>query len=337
MEVIETGTLNIKFKYTWTIHNFSKRFEENEDEILSPLFPEEGYRGLQWHLVVYPKGANLECWNFVSIFVQFVSGTKNIEDIPGSIKLQILNFPSKEIPIRENHLNLSTYNTVVGFGEFIERNVLLDGLIDDKLIIFCEISTAIDYQSASTESRLGNDFGTLFEYQDFNDVTLSVGRRKLKAHKAILGARSPVFEAMFKYDMKENLLNDVNITDVEYEVLKEMLRFMYTEKIQNLKEVQLGLLIAADKYQLDELKTICEKSLLSVDISAQNFFEIFVTADTHRAFLLKNVVLNYIRTHFETIISTPGWKTLMRDYPDLVEEAFRVLSENSSVIETLRQ
>lgn len=60
-------------------------------------------------------------------------------------------------------------------------------------------------------------------------------------------ARSPVFAAMFEHEMEERKHNRVDITDVDHEVLKEMLRFIYTGKAPNLDKMADDLLAAADK------------------------------------------------------------------------------------------
>ena len=64
---------------------------------------------------------------------------------------------------------------------------------------------------------------------------------------APLLARSDVFAAMFEHEMEERKLNRVAITDVDHEVLKEMLRFIYTGKAPNLEKMADDLLAAADK------------------------------------------------------------------------------------------
>ena len=97
------------------------------------------------------------------------------------------------------------------------------------------------------ECRLSDDMGQLFESQRFSDVTLSVGGREFQAHKALLAARSPVFAAMFEHEMEERKHNRVDITDVDHEVLREMLRFIYTGKTNNLEKMADDLLAAADK------------------------------------------------------------------------------------------
>lgn len=97
------------------------------------------------------------------------------------------------------------------------------------------------------ECRLPDDLGSLFENQKFSDVTLAVENREFQAHKSILAARSPVFAAMFEHEMEERKHNRVEITDVDHEVLREMLRFIYTGKASNLEKMADDLLAAADK------------------------------------------------------------------------------------------
>ena len=48
--------------------------------------------------------------------------------------------------------------------------------------------------------------------------------------------------------------NRVDIQDVDHEVLREMLRFVYTGKALNLDKMADRLLAAADRYDLEPLK-----------------------------------------------------------------------------------
>ena len=52
----------------------------------------------------------------------------------------------------------------------------------------------------------------------FADAVLHCGGRDFQCHKAILAARSQVFEAMFKYDMEEKKSSRVEVKDCEPEV-----------------------------------------------------------------------------------------------------------------------
>ena len=59
----------------------------------------------------------------------------------------------------------------------------------------------------------------------FSDVTLVCGEEEIRAHKAILAARSPVFKAMFAHKMSEALEGKAVIEDIRAEVLHEVLRW----------------------------------------------------------------------------------------------------------------
>lgn len=55
---------------------------------------------------------------------------------------------------------------------------------------------------------------------------------------------------MFEHEMEERKRNRVDITDVDHEVLREMLRFIYTGRAPNLDKMADDLLAAADKVSI---------------------------------------------------------------------------------------
>jgi speckle-type POZ protein len=108
--------------------------------------------------------------------------------------------------------------------------------------------TAVKVQECNLACQLGNllDTGLL------SDVSLILADGKhFKGHKAILAARSPVFGAMFEHEMEERKNGRVQILDVESDVFKEMLQFIYTGKTTKLKEMAPELLAAADKVRAE--------------------------------------------------------------------------------------
>lgn len=50
----------------------------------------------------------------------------------------------------------------------------------------------------------------------------------LRAHRALLAARSSVFEAMLSRDMQERRTNVIEINDLDPPVVQAMLEYMYT-------------------------------------------------------------------------------------------------------------
>lgn len=119
---------------------------------------------------------------------------------------------------------------------------------------------------------------------------------------------------MFEHEMEERKQNRVAIVDVDHEVLKEMLRFIYTGKAPNLDKMADDLLAAADKvrsysykqtnrfnfcsylqYALEKLKVMCEEALC-VNLSVETAADTLILADLHSADQLKAQTIEFINT-----------------------------------------
>lgn len=328
----------VKFSYMWTINNFSFCREEMGEVLKSSTFSAGANDKLKWCLRVNPKGLDEESKDYLSLYLLLVSCNKS--EVRAKFKFSILNAKREETKAMESQ---RAYRFVQGkdwgFKKFIRRDFLLDeanGLLpDDKLTIFCEVSVVADSVNISGQSnavlfkvpecRLPDDLGGLFENQKFSDVTLTVCGREFQAHKAILAARSPVFSAMFEHEMEERKQNRVDITDVDHEVLREMLRFIYTGKAANLDKMADDLLAAADKYALERLKVMCEESLCT-GLNVDNAAETLILADLHSADQLKGQAIEFINTHAAEAMETPGFKSMIHSHPHLMAEAFRALA-----------
>ena len=105
-----------------------------------------------------------------------------------------------------------------------------------------------------------------------------------------------MFAAMFEHEMEERKHNRVEISDVDHEVFREMLRFIYTGKAANLERMADDLLAAADKYALERLKVMCEEALCT-NLSTENSAEVLILADLHSADQLKAQAIDFINTY----------------------------------------
>ncbi|KAJ6649003.1 Speckle-type POZ protein-like B [Pseudolycoriella hygida] len=74
------------------------------------------------------------------------------------------------------------------------------------------------------KSTFLDDFNNIFNTGDFTDVTVTCKGQRFNAHKTVLAARSPVFAAMFRSKMKEAESCLIDITDMEADILMEMLK-----------------------------------------------------------------------------------------------------------------
>ncbi|GFS72389.1 speckle-type POZ protein [Nephila pilipes] len=176
-------------------------------------------------------------------------------------------------------------------------------------------------------NELSNDLSRLLdpETASFVDVHLKCGSVAIPAHKSILSMRSPVFSAMFSSEMEETRQNEVNITDVDVPVLRMMLKYVYTGKVENLTVSSAGdLLYAADKYQLKGLKTRCSDYLKST-VSIENVLGILSLGDLLDPDL-KMFAMDFICEkcdEFPDLERTEEWKNLQKEKVPL---AFEVLT-----------
>ena len=165
----------------------------------------------------------------------------------------------------------------------------------------------------TSNDQIVQHFEELFKNKTFSDVTIDVHGHQFQAHKNIL-ARSPVFAAMFGHETAENLPSILSVPDIEPEVFEELLRFIYTGRIERLQELAAKLLIAADKYLLKNLVLEFENYLIR-KILAENCTEVLALAESHSLKNMKQSALNFIRRCPAEVMATDSWKKAKRDNP----------------------
>lgn len=129
------------------------------------------------------------------------------------------------------------------------------------------------------------------------------------------------FAAMLHHvDTSESKTGILEIKDVEYNVVKEMLQFIYCGRSSSeLSEIASELMIAADKYRLEELKNHCEQSLIQ-SINFENACQLLIIADIYGALNLRKKVLHFIKLHPKKITATAGWQTIIKEHPQLATD-----------------
>ncbi|KAL7303412.1 hypothetical protein TKK_0004596 [Trichogramma kaykai] len=151
-----------------------------------------------------------------------------------------------------------------------------------------------EFKKKNLESKL--NFEWIFLDKKFSDVVLRTAcGKQVPAHRLVLATASPVFQAMFNHDMLENNSRVVNMTDVNHKVAVEMLQYIYTGSV-NIQDFFLAaeVLVAAEKYQLEELKNECEQILIS-HLSTENAIEALKMADTYNAKHLEKGAVDFIK------------------------------------------
>ncbi|XP_066368909.1 BTB/POZ and MATH domain-containing protein 1-like [Miscanthus floridulus] len=131
--------------------------------------------------------------------------------------------------------------------------------------------------------------------------------------------------------MNERSSESVRIEDIDADVFKAMLHFIYTDWAPELDQepevaaMAQHLLAAADRYGLDRLKLICGSKLpggISIDTVATTL----ALAEQHNCSLLKAKCVDFIARSPETldaVLTTEGYNHLVESYPLVLTELVR--------------
>ena len=283
----------------WKIEDFCKCNAKFTDSLISPTFSIHEMKGNIYMKKEVEPQSNTK---YIGMFLHMKELRNNINV---SFVFSILTKENEVFKLK-GRKEFTTPSHIWGFSHYLRSTSPI--LANGQLTIQCKISVdqneIQDKQSLTTETNLTESFNfEKFLFSELlSDVQLIVGEEVLYAHKFILVARSDVFAAMFTHEMKESMENKVKIEDVDCKVVKEMLRYIYTQKVDKIDEtITEDLLAVADKYLLNELKSICEKNLIK-KLSNDNFVNCLVTADKCKLNDLKKETVQFIAFNSDDII-----------------------------------
>ncbi|CAL4941849.1 unnamed protein product [Urochloa decumbens] len=318
--------------------------------------------GHQWVIRYYPNGSTSEVKDYISIFLNLdetiASSVKagyqfRFEDKVG------------EQPLTLEEVRSFKSNSW-GYTKFIQREELEKSrhLKGDCFMVRCDIvvvndfcaveETAVDAPPRFVSvppSSLHQHLGDLLLSEKGADVVFDVGGQTFSAHRCVLAARSPVFSAELFGTMKESdTAGVICVDDMEAQVFKALLCFVYTDSLPKTKKTEEDeneekeeeeqgqqdedeedvmaqhLLVAADRYNLERLKLICEEKLCRY-IDVETVATILTLAEQHHCDGLKKACLNFLNTpaNLRAVMATDGFKHLSRSCPAVMEELIAML------------
>jgi speckle-type POZ protein len=222
---------------------------------------------------------------------------------------------------------------------------------DDCIFVQCAINVLLgepnDPAAVGAVSRpvasvpscdLNQQFGELLRCQKGADITFLVSGEFVKAHRSVLAARSPVFMAELFGDMKERASPCIEINDMDAEVFRTFLYFVYTDTIPILDQkgehetlLAQHLLDAADRYGLERLKRICVEKVCT-DISVDTVATTLALAEQHGCSSLKSKCLKFILATPENlyaVAATEGYKHLEASCPSILTELLKLMAKGN--------
>ncbi|XP_042434171.1 BTB/POZ and MATH domain-containing protein 3-like isoform X1 [Zingiber officinale] len=311
--------------------------------------------GFQWAIYFYPDGKNPEDNSlYVSVFIALASeGT----DVRALFELTMIDQSGKgnhkvhshfERALEGGPYTLKYRGSMWGYKRFYRRTALetSDYLKDDCLVMHCtvgvvrnRIETPTQFSINVPSSDLGQCLKELLKSGIGSDIVFQVGDETFQAHKQILAARSPVFNAQFFGLIGNPDVDRVIVDDVEPPVFKAMLIFIYSDELPDVHEL-IGsvsmststiiiqhLLAAADRYGLERLSLLCEAKLCE-GITADTVATTLALAEQHQCVQLKNVCLKFIaiRENLGAVMQTEGFDYLEATCPTVLAELLETVA-----------
>ncbi|WOK96960.1 BTB/POZ and MATH domain-containing protein 3 isoform X1 [Canna indica] len=357
-------TVNGSHQYTITGFSLAKGMGPGK-YMSSDTFSVGGY---QWAIYFYPDGKNLEDNSlYVSVFIALASeGT----DVRALFELTMLDQSGKgrhkvhshfERALEGGPYTLKYRGSMWGYKRFYRRTALetSDYLKDDCLIMNCtvgvvrnRIETPMQLSINVPSSDLGQCLKELLKSGIGSDIIFQVDDETFQAHKQILAARSPVFNAQFFGLIGNPNMDRIVVEDVEPPVFKAMLIFIYSDELPDVHELMGSLsmctstimiqhlLAAADRYGLERLRLLCEAKLCE-GITADTVATTLALAEQHQCIQLKNVCLKFIavRENLGAVMQTEGFNYLETTCPSVLAELLEtvaVVDDDSSPVSRKR-
>lgn len=219
-----------------------------------------------------------------------------------------------------------------GYSKFVKQSAIYNpkNKADGKIIIVCKIivhNISNKDQNSFSRLHLLIDFEKLFLEKKFTDLTvISSDKKNLYVHKAILASRSPVFSAMLEHNMEEKMKNIVNIEDIKYEVLFQLFRFIYSGNA-NIESMLLEILPAADKYAVEGLKQLCERTMIE-NLTIETAIKYLIEAKKNNCNIVQ-VIVDYIVINSKILVESEEFISLGISNPDLTQKIMKALVDTT--------
>ncbi|KAJ8683277.1 hypothetical protein QAD02_019069 [Eretmocerus hayati] len=281
--------------------NFSKREKRVGYSISSTPYV---IGGCEFHLRVYPWGDTIRNEEYVSIYLKMYQCTN--PSIQFSMSIMDLN--GNRILTQERGSRMYNYiKNELDWGRstfekcsFLAEKVL--PVTGDQLIVLCEAFGLDDCETLYMRERLFS-YGKFLNNKDYSDVKIVASGKTIYAHKVVLISGNEVFASILNHDCQESRENIIKIEDIEYNVMLELMRFIYTGQVRNIEKVVKKLLIAADKYGIEALKSKCEKFLCRA-ICTHDVLDSMILANCYRLNNLEKAALNFFTIHSKDIVKS---------------------------------
>ncbi|CAO4364921.1 Protein CBR-BATH-44 [Caenorhabditis briggsae] len=336
--------------HLWTIRGFSQldcRYLETsakiKDMAIQPTSQPSGSAALPdlpditFRIRLHPQG-NKESNKDFTFFQCFTNQSTHTGSptFKAKFKFAVHNERGEETPTTV----YSGTQQLHGYFEYIRREVLMSHVQPgDDLYLSLSIFITFDTVTKASQTvryippdmpkptEVTKDLENLFRSGKHADFTFVIEGRELKAHKAILAARSPVFAAMMESHTAESQNSRVVLGEIEYEVVQQLLNYIYSGTCTKMGGYALEILAAADRFALPGLKNLAEAAMKN-GLSAETVCKQLAHADLYNMTEFKKEAIKFICLNANAVIASEGFTDLTRTKPHIIGDIMSSLAND---------
>ncbi|KAF7092427.1 hypothetical protein CFC21_094921 [Triticum aestivum] len=311
---------------------------------------EFGVGGHCWLIKCFPNGKSTDCADFVSLDVVLDDDDDGKTPVKAKFTFSFIDQVEMQNPLYVGQAETCSFpskGSSWGYDRFVrkdavERSMNLEAecftIRCDIMVCNTEDDDAAGHGNGVRLPDICHHFNNLLQTKVGADVTFEVSGETFPAHRCVLAARSKVFMAQLFGPMKETS-TVIHIKDMEAKVFRALLSFIYTDSFPGMEmddmeddetevdEMRLqwlqDLLVAADRYDLQRLKFICEMQL-SENIQVSSVASTLVLAEQHHCSGLKEACFKFIQAQspscLQTLMASHGWQHILATYPLVLNE-----------------
>jgi len=162
---------------------------------------------------------------------------------------------------------------------------------------------------------LSADMHSILSDSSSSDLTLVCPDGEVQVHRCIMAGRSPVFKSLLESDMMEMKSGRVRIQDFEIKVVRAMVLYIYTAKIEDSFDDILSLMKIGKKYLIQLLVDDCSKKLIKL-ITVSNVLELGSVAEIFSVQDLVECCAQFVSENLDALGN--DWKEKLKSSPQFL-------------------
>jgi len=186
--------------------------------------------------------------------------------------------------------------------------------------------TNFDTIQMSEKLKLCEQLKDCWITDNFSDVEVRCGKEVFFCHRMILAERSGHFRTTLGGNFREGQTRVIEIKDMDVDTFKALLRYIYSGELSNMETNAMLLMEVSQRFDMTDLKEVCEKYLVENYLKLDNVLDTLLTADLHEAKKLKKAAMKMIVKNSDKIVKQEGWKEKLEKSRNLVYEIFEAMA-----------